>query len=308
MRRERVRVDLTPVAVTAPTGQEMQPRRDQLHDHEGKTYAYFDWVRPGTYDLAFRLQGYPDAFLRVDGLVVEPGQVGLHPQLTDLDLGAYLYRFEIYPVDQNGQPVSVDRPQLTKVTRPSGESQFVGLVMKGPFGEVFNTQPQLEVLPMMSGYAADTQVLAAGRSELVFRRIPPVEVVLGGLGGLANDVQAQVVLERVDLNGRPEQLDAFDGMSKRIAGWYARAKYSAAMLDQDDTATVDVTGVGPHKVVVRFGVGQTKPEAVELGMVDVQVVAGGAAQRVAVPFEDEVVRQAIEAAAQRMQEGAAGGK
>mgnify|MGYP001329527764 CR=1 FL=1 len=195
-----------------------------------------------------------------------------------------------------------------KVTRPTGEDQFIGLVMKGQFGEVFNTQPQLEVLPMMSGYAAETQVLSPGRSELVFRRIPPVEVVLGGLSGLANDVSVRVVLERMDLNGRPEQLDAFDGMSKRIAGWYARAKYSAAMLDQADTATLDVTGVGPHKVIVRFGVGQSKPESVQLGTVDVQVVAGGAAQRVAVPFEAEVMRQAIQAVVQRMQEGSSGGK
>ena len=80
------------------------------------------------------------------------------------------------------------------------------------------------------------------------------------------------------------------------------------MLDQGDTARVNVTGVGPHKVILRFGAGKVRPETVQLGVVDVQVVAGGSPQRVAVPFETDTVRQAIAAAAQRLQQQEAGGK
>jgi len=308
MVRPRVRVELTPVAVVTSDGETAQPRQDQIHDHEGKTYAYFDWLRPGTYDLAFRLQGYPDAFLRVDSIVLEPGQTGLHPRLRDLDLGAYIYRFEVYPVDQNGQPVEVDRPQLAKITRPGGEQQFVGLVMKGSFGEVYSTQPQLEVRPMMTGYLAETQVLSAGRSELVFQQIPPVELVFAGLSNLAGDLTTRVILERMELDGRPEQLEAFDGMSKRIAGWYARAKFSSALLDSSDMATLGVTAGGPHKVLLRLRSGKTRPETVEVGVIDVRVAAGSEPQRMAISYDVDVLQQAIQAARQRAQESAQGGK
>jgi len=296
MDRKRCRVDLRPVSVSAPAGEEVGPREDQLHDHQGKTYAYFDWVRPGIYDVSFRLQGYPEAFLVIDRVVLEPGQVGIHPRLQDLDLGSYIFRFEIYPVDQNGEPVSVNKPQLTKITRRDGSQQFLGLVMKGDFGEVFNTSPQLEVLPMMNGYVADTQVLSPGRSELVFRRVPPVDVVLYGLSAMTDGLPTHVLLERLEMDGRPETLEAFDGMSKRISGWYARAKYTLARLDDMDTARVGVTGDGPHKVVLRIGPMRRDPQTVELDAIDVELVPGGDPLRVVVPFDPVVVQQAIDLA------------
>ncbi len=308
MNRKRVRVALRPVAVSAPPGEEVGQREDELRDHEGQTYAFFDWVRPGTYDVSFRLQGFPDAFLVVDRLVIEPGQLGLHPRLRDVDLGAYIYRFEIYPVDENGNPVSVNRPQLTKITRRDGTQQFLGLVMKGQFGEVFNTAPQLEVLPMMTGYVADDQVLAPGRSELVFRRVPPVDVVLHGLSALAGELPTQVVLERLELGGRPATLDAVDGMSQRIAGWYARAAFSTGELNELDTARVQVTGAGPHKVLLRIGPLKRGPQTVELDAVDIQLAPGGDSVRVVVPYDVAVVQQAIEAARAASQAGPAFGK
>ena len=307
MLRERVRVDLLPVAVSVPPEEKSGSRSDQLHDHEDKTYAYFDNVWPGTYSLSFRLQGFPDPFLVIDRFVLEPGQVDLHPRLRDLDLGAYIFRFEIHPVDQNGQPVGVDRPQLTKITRADGSEQFLGLVMKGQYGEVFNTSPKLEVLPMMAGYVADNQVLAPGRSELVFRQVPPVDVVLPGLSAMAQGVHTQVVLERLEMNGRPTELEAFDGMSKRIAGWYARAKYSAAMLGEQDAARVRVTGGGPHKVILRFGQLKGSPETVELDAVEIKIVPGSEAMRVFAPFDAQIVQQALAAARTAMAQPQQGG-
>ena len=307
MHRERLRTDLKPVHVPLLRADESGPRNDRIHDYQGKTYVHFDWVRPGTYDLAFRLQGYPEPFLRIDGLVVQPGQQGIHPRLRDLDLGSYIYRFEIHPVDENGEPVEVDRPQLSKVTRTSGEQQWIGLVMTGRFGEVFSTTPRLEVFPMATGFVADRQVLAPGRSEVVFRRIPPVDLLLSGLFAMSDDVPVQVVLERLELDGLPERLDGFDGMSKRISGWYARAKYSAAMLAPTDTARVEVTADGPHKVILRFGVGKIRPPTIELGVVDVELVPGAGPERIAVTFDAQAVQQAMADArqlmAQRLQQG-----
>ncbi len=301
MRRERVHVDLVPKNVPNARPGEAKPRNDRLHDHKGRTYAYFDWVRPGTYDLAFRLQGYPDPFLRIDHLVLLPGQHGLHPRLCDLDLGAYIFRFEIHPVDENGQPVEVDRPQLTRVTRSDGRQQWIGLVMKGRVGEVFSTTQQLEVLPMATGYVADRQVLAPGRSEVVYRRVPPVELTFAGLAALSADVEVQVLLERLELDGRPQELESFDGMSKRIANWYARARFTSATLGVDDQASIAVTAGGPHRVLLRFGVGQKiRPPTVELDAVEVEVTPGGSSPRIAVPFDLPVVQQAIADARQRL--------
>lgn len=300
MKRDRLRVDLTPVHVPGAPGGTVEARDDRLHDYEETTYAYFDWVRPGTYDLAFRLQGFPDAFLEVPGLVIDPGQVDVHPRLRDLDLGAYLFRYEIFPVDENGEPVSVNRPQLTKITRANGDEQFIGLVMKGASGEIISTSPQIEVFPMCTGYVAEPQVISAGRAEIVFRSIPPVDIVLPGLSAVAPDINVQVVLERLELDGRPEQLDAFDGMSKRIAGWYARSRYSAGMLDANDTARLEVTSGGPHRVVLRFGVKQTQPATLELDAVQIEVRPGGQPQRLEVPYDFGMAVDAINDVAEQI--------
>lgn len=308
MNRKRVRVELLPVAVSAPPGEELQPREDQLRDHEGSTYAFFDWVRPGTYDVAFRLQGFPDAFLVVDRLVLEPGQVAVHPRLKELDLGAYIYRFEIYPVDQNGESVSVNRPQLAKVTRRDGRQQYIGLVMKGGYGEVFNTAPELEVVPMMGGYVADTQVLAPGRSELVFQRVPPVDVVLQGLSALAGDLPVHVQLQRLENGDLPDSLEAYDGMSQRIAGWYRITRHGTGRLDELDTARVQVTAGGAHKVVLQLGPLKRSPQTVELDAVELALEPGGDAPRVVVPFDVQAVQQALETARAALEAGSGAGK
>jgi len=304
MQRKRVRVDLTPVHVPSAAVGEIKPRNDQIHDYMGNTYAHFDWVRAGTYDLAFRLLGYPDPFLRIDSVVIAAGQNDIHPRLRDLNLGAYIFRFEIHPVDQNGQPVSLDRPQLTKVMRQDGTQQWVGLAMKGTFGEVFSTTPQLEVFPMCTGYVADRQMIGPGRSEIVYRRIPPVDLVFTGLAGMSLDVPVMVILERLELDDLPQQLDSFDGASKRMSGWYARAKYSVGMLDAQDTARVEVTAGGPHKVVLRVGARRIRPpEVVELDAVQVEIRPGSPPLRINVPYDVPVVQQAIDAAVQRIAEG-----
>ncbi|MEC8651224.1 MAG: carboxypeptidase-like regulatory domain-containing protein, partial [Planctomycetota bacterium] len=308
MNRKRVRVELRPVAVSTPPGEEVGQREDQLHDHQGKTYAFFDWVRPGTYDVLFRLQGFPDAFLVIDRLVLEPGQVGLHPRMRDLDLGAYIFRYEIYPVDENGQSVSVNRPQLAKITRRDGAQQYIGLVMKGGYGEVFNTAPQLEVVPMMGGYVADRQVLAPGRSELVFRSVPPVDVVLYGLSALAAELPVHVQLQRLESGGLPDALESYDGMSQRIAGWYAITRHGTGRLDELDTARVQVTAGGPHKVVVRVGPLKRNPQVVEMDAVDVKLVPGGEPQRIVVPYDIAALQQAIEAARAALEAAPGGGK
>ncbi|MCR9246534.1 MAG: carboxypeptidase-like regulatory domain-containing protein [bacterium] len=284
-----VRVELVPAA--NPGGR----RDDRIHDYKGRTFAYFDWVRPGTYDVTFRVRQFPDPFVRVDRLVIEPGQMGGHPRIRDLDLGAYLYRYEIFAVDENGQSIKPRRPLVARIQRPDGSRSHIGLPWRGGNRiEMFSASPQADVIPMAQGFAVDRTVVAAGRNEIVFRRIPPVEVTLAGLRAAAADVNVQVVLELLELGDLPAQLDAFDGGSKRIAGWYGRSKYTAAMLESGDTASLPVMRAGPHRVILRFGVGQgVRPQTVVLPPVEVQVTPGAGPQRVAVSYDAGVTGPAI---------------
>lgn len=299
-----VRTELVPVM------DPREKRQDQLHDYRGKSYAYFDWVRPGVYDLTMRVNQFPDPFLRIDRLVVEPGQMGVHPRLHDLDLGACLYRFELFAVDENGQGLQPKRPLIARVQRPDGSSSHIGLPWgKGGRIEMLSTSPQTDVIPMMQGYSSPPAMVAAGRNEVRFLAMPPVDVQLVGLAGQAGTINVQVVLEMLDLNGLPQRLDAFDEGSKRVAGWYARAKYSAAMLDARDTARLQLMRAGPHKVILRFGVKQgIRPTTVELPAVDIQLQPGSGPLHVAVAYDPQVTRSAIAAAAAAITTNAQTGK
>ncbi|MEO6595845.1 MAG: carboxypeptidase-like regulatory domain-containing protein [Planctomycetota bacterium] len=287
-----------------------QKREDQIHDFKGTSYVFFDWVKPGVYDLTLRTSQFPDPFLRIDRLVIEPGQMDVHPRLTGLDLAAWLYRFEIFAVDEQGQAIEPDRPLLARIHRPDGSSSHIGFAWQKGRIEMFSTNAQSEVIPMAQGFAGETAVLAAGRSELRFSRIPPVDVQLAGMQALAGAVSVQVVLEVLDAAGLPQQLEAFDGGSRKIAGSYARAKFTSAMLDEGDAARVPLTRQGPHKVLVRFGVKQIKrPSTVELGAIDVKLQPGSGPQRVVVNYDRQPVQAAIAEAAQAIAASAqSGGK
>ena len=170
------------------------------------------------------------------------------------------------------------------------------------------TAPQLEVVPMMGGYVADRQVLAPGRSELVFRSVPPVDVVLYGLSALAAELPVHVQLQRLESDGLPDALESYDGMSQRIAGWYAITRHGTGRLDELDTARVQVTAGGPHKVVVRVGPLKRNPQVVEMDAVDVKLVPGGEPQRIVVPYDIAALQQAIEAARAALEAAPGGGK
>lgn len=286
-----------------------QRREDRIHDHKGRTYAYFDRVRPGVYDLTLRVSQFPEPFLRFDRLVVEPGQTGVHPRIRDVDLGAYLYRFEIFAVDEQGQGFRPRRPLLARIRRPDGGSGYVGFPWReGGRIEMFSTSPQTDVIPLAQGRVAETSTVAPGRNEIRFRGIPPVDVQLAGMRALAGTTNVQVVLEFVDNAGMPQQLEAFDGGSKRVAGWFARAKYTAALLGEDDVARVQLTRPGRHKVIARFGVRQgIRPTTVDLGTADIELQPGAGPQRVVVGYDLQPVQEAIAEAAQKIAEKAQGG-
>ena len=283
-------------------------REDQVHNHEGKTYIYFDWVKPGRYDLTLRIREFPDPFLRIEQLEILPGQMGLHPSLQDLDLSAYLSRFEVLAVDNQGRSVKPRRPLIAKIMRPDGSTGYVGFPWRDGSVDIFSTSPILEVWPQAAGYFAQPAMLTPGRSEVCFLPVPPVEVQLPGMRQLAGENAIQVLLEGLDTEGQPGPVEKWDSASGRIANWQRRGKFSAAMLDENDRALIRVARGGRHRVSLRFGVGQpVRPPRLVLGEVDVRLQPGGPVRRVGLNYEVEAVQQVLAQLAERLQASAAQG-
>ena len=288
-----VRVELIPQHVPSlPPG----GAAERLGRIEGELLA-FDWLRAGTYSLSFALKGFREPFLRLENLVVAPGDAGLHPDLNGLDLSRHIHRFEITAVDENGDPVVADRPMLARITHADNTRSWMGLPVRGSASQVFSATPQLEVFPTASGYVAEPQVLSPGPNEVVYRRIPPVELVLPGLYAVSQGVDVYVALEQLDRGALPDSLgDGFDNISNRMAGWYEKARFSAAELRGDDTARFLLPAGGPHKVQLRISANGGEPEFVEVGTVELELVPGGEVFRATVPFDPDAVSAAVAAA------------
>jgi hypothetical protein len=271
-----------------------QHRDDRIHDYQGGKYVYFDWVRPGIYALELRVADLPDPFLRIDGLRLEPGQVGMHPRLRELDLGAFLFRFEILAVDENGRTVAPVEPLLARVVRPDGRAGFVGFPWQDGRAEVIHSRPQLDVRPRARGYrTAPAVTLPQGRSELRFVAIPPVEVAVPGLaervGAAADDVW--IVLTPRGAAPGPDGLETWDDRSRKINAAYRSSRSAYARLGPDDVAEIAVVENGRYRVR-GYLVGRGKV-AFELGEIVVSVEPGGSPQRVTLSVDPARLQSAL---------------
>ena len=179
--------------------------------------------------MLFRLQGFPDAFLVIDRLVLSRARSACTrgcgtstSEPTSSGMRSTRRR--------ERESVSVNRPQLAKTRRD--DAQCIGLVMKGGYGEVFNTAPQLVDDGRLRRRSSG---LAPGRSELVFRSVPP-STSCSTASALAAELPVHVQLQRLESDGLPDALESYDGMSQRIAGWYAITRHGTGRLDGFDTA------------------------------------------------------------------------
>jgi hypothetical protein len=293
-----------------------QRREDRVHDYKGKKYIYFDWVRPGIHNVLIRLQDFPDPILRVDGLQLLAGQQGVHRRLTDLNLGAFLYRFEVAAVDGRGQPIQPDWPLLARIVRPSGQTGFVGFPWRGKRLEVVSASPELLVWPLANGYRAERTMLGPGASQLRFLKIPPVELHLPGLRRLVGEALVWIAMRSVGpvspAGGMPNKLESWDRRSGRISGWFTKLQRgkSGKLLGQGDTLQIPLMLDGRYKVIA-YLIGTTRsrkvrPVPLELGAVDVRLVPGAGPQRVTVNVDPKKVQQGLAEVAQR--EAASGGQ
>ncbi len=292
-RNVRVRLE----SVTEPE----QRRDDQVRDYVGKKFIYFDWVRPGIYNVLIRIQEFPDPFLEILGLEVLPGHQGIHPRLQDLDLRSYLYRFDVAAVDERGRPLHPGRPLLAKIVRPDGQAGFVGIPWRNARAEIFSVDPSLEVVPLAKNRRAVPAVLVHGRSEICFHEIEPLEVHVPGLREIIGATPAWIGMRQVAMDGLPGRLETWDRRSGRIARWYRNGGTSYASLGEDNIARVTVTSDGTFRVTAYIG-DKSKginPVTLGLGSVNVRIDQDGRAQRATVKFDSDQLNAALDKLNQR---------
>ncbi len=267
-----------------------QQRDDQVHDHEGRTYIYFDWVRPGIYNVVIRVRDFPDPFLRIDGIEIVPGQMDIHPRLLDLDLSRFLHRFEVVAVDDQGERIQPNRPLVARIVRPGGEIEFVGFPWRNGRTEIFSVSPTLDVWPEAQGYHAEPTVLVHGGCELRFLEIPPVEVHVPGLREIVGTMPVWIGMKRATAQGAgsglPDRLATWDRRSNRIAGWYGKTRATYAPLGEDEIARIELSRDGVYQIEAYMG---GRKAHIEFGTAKVRLEPGEEPQRVTVTiFPDQV--------------------
>jgi hypothetical protein len=303
-------------------GDPQQRRDDRIHDTQGKKYIYFDWVRPGIYNVLLRVQDFPDPFARILGLEIQPGQQGLHPRLHDLDLGLYLHRFEVAAIDEQGRSIEPSGPLVARIVRPGGQTGFVGFPWRQGKTEILSTSTQLDVWPMAAGYRAEPTVLGAGRSELRFLKIPPFELHLPGFRQLVGTTTVWVNMTLVSGVGLPDTLETWDQRSNRIAQWYGRGRSAGARLgdgaapiasygnaDPRDLVRMPLMHDGRYQVTAYLGdkSKRVRPVPIELGTADVRWVPGAGTQRTTLVVDPALAQRGLAELAQR-EAASAGGR
>lgn len=285
-----------------PSFGEGETRQEALRDLLGngaKTFL-FDRVKPGLYAVEIHVRQFPDAVLRLDGIEVTPGLREVHPSLKDIEMRAALHRFVVKAVDGAGSALEPDRPLLAQLTRPDGSSGFVGFPWRNGAVEVVSVSPSLDVLPMANGYRAQPAVLGPGESTLIFRELPPVEVVVGGLRAQLGETPVRIAMVPLETSSLPGELVTWDESSSRMARWYRWGQGSSAELGPDDVARLRVMLDGKYRAMAQLGARGRgrRPTQVWLANVEVRLVPGGAPQRVPVTFDPQAIQKGLAELAQ----------
>ncbi len=274
-------------------------REDQIRDYRGKKHIYFDWVRPGTYRVAFRVEDFPDPFLQIDGIEISPGQRDAHPRLRDIDLGAYLYRYEIAIVNEQGHPLKPKGPLVAKVQRPDGRMGNLGFPWRDNKVEVFSASPQLEVWALVVGYHSVPTFVGQGKSELRLLKLPAVTLQLPGLRELLGTTGAYIRVRSVGESGLPAALDAWDSRSKRLGGWFAKSRTSWLRLKTSNSLPMSLMTGGRYEITAFIGdKGKGTMQEVGFGHVEVQLVPGSGPLTVVATIPVPLVQAALSRIAQ----------
>lgn len=279
-------------------------REDRIRGYRGQQLIYFDWVKPGVYNLSLRLEDFPDAFLTVSNFEVKPGQRDAHPRLKDLDLARDIHRFEVFAVDENGKRINPKTPLRARVMRPDGRYAMVGFNWKNGRAEILSAQPTLQVVPEEPGYRAQPTTLIAGRNDLQFRAVPAVVLHAPGVRQLVGDESVWISMELIETQG----VEAFDSRSRRLAQTMRRASSSHGQLNAGDRASLRPLRDGRYRVIARLGDKRRGGlVSVTLGEVDVRLVPGGQGNQFTVAVDTQAVIAAMQEVAQRRAAAAAAG-
>jgi hypothetical protein len=271
-------------------------RDDRIRSYRGQQLIYFDWVKPGIYNLSLRLEEFPDAFVRVNGFEIKAGQRDAHPRLKNLDLARDLYQFEVFAIDEAGKRMNPKTPLRARVMRPDGSYAMVGFYWKGGRTEILNSQSSLEVLPEEPGFRSQPTTLIAGRNELRFARVPAVTLNTPGLRQLVGEESVWISMELLET----QTVMSFDSRSRRLAKSMRWASSSHGRLNARDRAFMRPLRDGRYRVMARLGDKRRGGlVSVTLGEVDVRLVPGGQPNVFTVAVDTQAVMTAMQDMAQR---------
>jgi hypothetical protein len=175
----------------------------------------------------------------------------------------------------------------------------VGFSWKGSKLEVVSASPELAITAFSSGYVSAPTVLPSGASQVLFLKVPPVELSLPGLRGLVGKVWVWVKLQPIRDTGMPRGLATWNDSSNRVARQYGQLQRRnfGVLLRQSDTVQIPMMLAGKFRVRA-YLLGSSKGRRsrgvwLEFGEVDIRLIPGAGPQQVAVNVDPKKVQDGL---------------
>ncbi len=210
-------------------------------------------LRPGVYDAEIRVRNLPDAAVRLDAVVIGPGD-NRDPRLQPIDLRQSVFRYRLNAVGPAGR-VPLDGPILARLQRPDGSTADLGFRMQKGRAELITTSAMMALTLFGQGYPPTSLLLAPGDHDVYLQPLHPALITIPGARALAGpDRRVRVSMIFQGDTGLPQSLSGTDqrtGKGFAFPRWEL-SKSGGAWLGDDDTVAVPLSRNGPHEVVLRI--------------------------------------------------------
>ena len=231
-------------------------REGTVHETEGTSESGrirfgFEDVEPGQYQLDVNMLNLPEPVASIGPLDLLPGPPTNDWRVHEIDLRGSVHHFVFRARSDRGESLTeIASPLLVHL-----DDEVRGFSWRDGKIEFFAARDSLELTLINQGYKAETIRVAAGASDIVFRSLHPIEVLLPGLRSVCGPdrrVRVSMILESG--TGLPQSIRGIDQMtgdSRSYSRWHM-SKSGGAWLDEDDLVQVPLIRNGKYNIVVRL--------------------------------------------------------